>query len=183
MYRSLPRSVVDLLLGRATTVEELELDKSAQIRVLMMQKSWRLFLGSPVFGAGAGRFTKTRIPLDLPRILRYESVDYFNKKSAHNSYANWLAETGLAGFVPLLALLLYLLLKGGRATAQLVRGGEVWAAGVYSGFLAMSAHLWVLSGLTNTGAWLVYGLVASIIVTDNWQRRLVLYQRRIKVHD
>jgi O-antigen ligase len=176
-YRTLSTGVVDRLLGRAVTMSELEFDKSAQIRVLMMQKSWRMFRESPLFGAGAGRFTRTYVPLDLPRILTYKTDEYFNNKSSHNSYAQWLAEVGLVGSVPLAGLLVLLVVRGAGATARLVRHGELWAAGIYTGFIGMSAHLWVLSGITNTGTWLVYGLVAGVIVVDGWYRRLGLYQQ------
>jgi hypothetical protein len=118
---------------------------------------------------------KTFAPLDLPLVLRYEGDDYFNTRSSHNSYAQWLAETGLAGSIPFAALLGYLLVRGAGATARLARHGQLWVIGAYSGFIGMSTHLWVLSGITNTGTWLVYGLVGAIIVTDSWHQRAGRY--------
>ena len=52
----------------------------------------------------------------------------------------------------------------------MARRGELWAIAIYVSFVTMSIHLWALSGLTNTGTWVVYGMVAGIIVIH--RRRL-----------
>ena len=55
------------------------------------------------------------------------------------------------GAVPLAFLLLVLAVGGYGAAGRLARRGQVWALGVYAGFIGMSIHLWALSGLTVHG--------------------------------
>jgi len=114
------------------------------------------------------------VKLDLDEVTRYGSQKHFNKKSSHNSYIALLAEIGLAGCLPFGILLLLLVVKGCKAAMILSRQEEIWALGIYVGFLMMSLHLWALAGLTNTGPWVMYGLVAALILTarkdaDNMQ--------------
>ena len=190
MHRLLPLILLPVVLGgllmlapqvytekvaeRFDTFQHLDQDKSYNIRKLMIQKGWRMFLDSPLFGAGAGNFTKEMVKLDLDEVTRYGSQKHFNKKSSHNSYIALLAETGLAGCLPFGILLLLLVVKGCKAAMILSRQEEIWALGIYVGFLMMSLHLWALAGLTNTGPWVMYGLVAALILTaredgDNMQ--------------
>jgi O-antigen ligase len=158
-----PRVYTETVLERYDTFHHLDEDKSYKIRLLMIQKGWRMFLDSPLFGAGAGNFTKEAVKLDLDKEMRYGSQKHFNKKSAHNSYLALLGETGLAGCLPFGILLLLLVVKGYRAAITLARQEEIWALGIYVGFLMMSLHLWAVAGLTGTGPWVMYGLVAALI--------------------
>lgn len=181
MYRLVPLILLPVMLGgllmlaphvytetfreRFDTFQRLDQDKSFNIRRLMVQKGWRMFLDSPLFGAGAGNFPKEMVKLNIEEGLRYGSQQHFNKMSAHNSYIALLAETGLAGCLPFGVLLLLLVVRGCKAAIILVQREEVWALGIYVGFLMMSLHLWALAGLTSTGPWVMYGLVASLIST------------------
>jgi O-antigen ligase len=130
----------------------------------MIQKGLRLFQSSPWIGVGVSRWTKEYIPLEIPRVLQYAGQDHFDRKSSHNSYISFLAENGLLGAAPLALLLLILVVRGYGAASYLARKGQVWAIGVYAGFIGMSIHLWALSGLTGTVTWFIYGLVAALIV-------------------
>ena len=96
-----PRVYTETFAERFDTFHHLDQDKSYKIRLLMIQKGWRMFLDSPLFGAGAGTFTKDAVKLDLDKEMRYGSQKHFNKKSPHNPYITLLAETGLAGCRPL----------------------------------------------------------------------------------
>jgi O-antigen ligase len=160
-----PPEVVEPVVARFSTFGKLDQDKSYEIRNLMTQKGWRLFLETPVFGVGAGRFRLVSTDLAIPRLLRYANQAHFDKKSSHNSYASYLAETGLAGAIPYAILLLALLFSGARAAVRLAREGQVWASGLFACFVGMSIHLWSLAGLQNTATWLVYGALAGAIMT------------------
>jgi O-antigen ligase len=160
-----PRVYTETFTERFDTFQHLDQEKSYSIRKLMIQKGWRMFLDSPLFGAGAGNFTKEMVKLDLDKVTRYGSQKHFNKKSAHNTYIALLAETGLAGCLPFGILLLLLVVKGCKAAIILSRQEETWALGIYVGFLMMSLHLWALTGLTGTGTWVMYGLVGALIST------------------
>lgn len=158
-----PPFLLDPINARFSTFNTLEEDKSYAIRELMVQKGQRLFEDSPLFGAGVGRFSRTSVPLDLPNRLSYADQSHFNVKSAHNSYIALLGETGLAGIVPFAILHTILFVGGVSAAIGLARRGEVWAIAAFAGYVGMSIHLWTLAGLTGTGAWFVYGLVAGMI--------------------
>lgn len=159
----LPARVLEPIAQRYESFERLDRDKSYQIRVLMIQKSLRLFEQSPVFGAGLGRFDRTSVDLDRPVVLNRSEQSY-NRRSAHNSYAALLAETGLAGVLPFAVLLMVLAGAGLAAAVRLAAQGEAWALSIYVSLLTMSVHLWTISALTNTTAWFTYGMVAGLIV-------------------
>jgi O-antigen ligase len=89
-----------------------------------------------------------------------------NTNSAHNSYLLFLAEMGLAGAIPFGILLLLLFFKGFRSTWELAKINQVWAIGIFAGFVGMSVHLWAMAALTNTSAWLIYGLMAASIMVS-----------------
>jgi O-antigen ligase len=155
--------VQQAVLSRFSTFESLERDKSYMIREVMNQRSLKLFVSSPWCGTGSGRYREVYVPLEMPLVLARRSDADFMRKSAHNSYLSFLAEGGVVAAVPLALLLGVLAVRGSHAAAKLNRRGEHWALGVYGGFIAMSVHFWVLSGLTGTHAWFVYGLVTATI--------------------
>ncbi len=158
-----PHSWVVPIEKRFSTFQTLDEDKSYAIRQLMIQKGLRLFRANPLFGIGPDRFRRTSIELDIPKLLRYAPQSHFDEKSAHNSYIVLLAETGLVGTLPFAILIVILATKGLKAAIFLSREGELWAPAVFSGFIGMSVHLYVLAGITNTSTWLMYGLVAGMI--------------------
>lgn len=159
-----PQGVKETFLSRFSTFENLDEDKSYQIRKVMVQKAKIIIKKSPFWGCGPGRFRATHVDLDLPKVLRYGSEEYFNAKSSHNSYMQFLAETGMAGGIPFALLLFLLFWKGFKAAVYLTKEKQYWAAGLYASLISMSIHLWSLSGLTGTAPWLKYGMVAAMIL-------------------
>ena len=148
---------------RFATLDHLEQDKPYAVRLLMLQKAANLFADNPVFGIGAGRFRSTNAALVVPALLDHKSRARLDTKSAHNSYAAALAETGAVGAAPLLLFLLILLFRGAASVWRGVRRGEDWIVPVYVSFVCMSVHLWTLAGLTGSLPWFVYGLLAAVI--------------------
>ena len=66
-----PGLVQEKIQERFDTFHKLDRDKSYEVRLLMVQKGWKLFLDNPLFGVGAGRFTKSSADIDLPKFMRY----------------------------------------------------------------------------------------------------------------
>lgn len=165
-----PQVVAEAFEQRLASFQTLQWDKSYAIRQLMVQKGLRLFRSSPLIGVGVSRWRKESLPLEIPPALRYAPQSYFDAKSSHNSYVSFLAENGLTGAIPYAVLLLMLAVRGYGAAGRLARRGQVWALGVYAGFVGMSIHLWSLSGLTSTLAWFVYGMVGALIVLERRTR-------------
>jgi O-antigen ligase len=162
-----PRQMVSLVSQRFATLQQLDEDKSYAIRQVMVQKGLKLFLQSPLIGIGLNRWYDESVPLMIPRIMTYYTQGYFDSKSAHNSYVLFLAENGLIGSLPLAILLIILVIRGYRAAANLAKNGQIWALGIYAGFIGMSIHFWSLAGLTGTLPWFIYGMVVALIVLDS----------------
>jgi O-antigen ligase len=159
-----PQRVMTPLNERLATLERLENDKSYATRQLMIQKGWHLFMENPFFGVGIGRFRQTEAPLELPQILRGVRNRNYNAISSHNSYIQWLAETGVVGSIPYATMLVFLCIVGYRSVMRFARRGEIWAICVYTSAVCMSVHLWSISGITNTSVWFIYGLLGAIII-------------------
>lgn len=148
---------------RANTLQALEQDKSYVERQVLVQKGLRLFEQSPLIGVGAGRFTQTYVPLDKPSLLS-SSEAALNTITAHNSYLDFLAESGLAGALPYAILLIMLALQGLSSAYRGLRRGELLGLAVFLAFVQMSIHMWVISSLTNTANWFIYGLVVAVFM-------------------
>jgi O-antigen ligase len=154
--------------SRFNTLQSLDEEKSYMIRELMNQKALRLFEQSPFFGSGAGRFRYSSVELEIPTVLQYENQAYFDRKSAHNSYLSFLAENGLVGAIPFAVLLIFLTISGWKAAMHLARQNQYWGTIFYASFIGMSVHMWVMSSLTNTSTWFIYGLLAAMIIKNQF---------------
>jgi O-antigen ligase len=170
----LPAHMLQPVSDRFLTVERLDRDKSYAIRQVLLRKTADLFSANPLLGVGSGRFRGTHAPMEIPHLLPFRNEADLNRRSAHNAYAGVLAESGLAGMLPLAALLSVLAWQGWRA-ARLRAPQESWVIAVYASFIAMSIHLvyasfiamsihlCTVAGLTGTAPWFLYGVVAALI--------------------
>ena len=162
-WTTAPDSWRDPVERRWKTFGNLERDKSYAVRMLMTEKAWALSERSPWFGSGVGSFREQSAVLDLPPVLRHRPADSYQRRSAHNAYLGLLAESGVFGAVPVAVLLLTLGLVGGTNMRRQALLGETWTIPIVAGFVAMCLHLGMLSGITNTATWFVFGLVAGVI--------------------
>ena len=156
--------VREAVLSRFKTFDNLEMEKSYMFRQVMNQRSMKIFSESPLWGVGPGRYENVYVALEMPAVFRGRADDNFMRKSAHNSYLSFLAEGGLVATLPLAVLLVILAVRGAWSAVALNRRGERWAFGVYASFIGMSVHFWVMSGITTTAPWFLYGLLAATIV-------------------
>ena len=156
------------LANRWNTLSQLQSDKPFQTRLVLVEKGLLLFESRPLFGVGLGRFTAERADMDSSR-TPWASVEQINSRSPHNAYVKVLAETGMAGTLPLVALLSILIITGIPASIALARSGETWGLAVMASMAGMCLHLGTLSGLTNTAPWFIFGLAAA--VTERSRRR------------
>ncbi|HUG81626.1 MAG TPA: O-antigen ligase family protein [Bryobacterales bacterium] len=167
---ALPSAWTQPVEERWQTLSRLDRDKSYAVRSLMVSKALRLFESSPWFGAGVGQFRVETVDLELPLVLSTFAASRYQRRSAHNAYLGLLAESGVVGAAPVAALLVILAAGGVWAVRGHVLRGETWAAPVFAGFVAMSVHLALLSGLTNTATWFMFGLVAGLIHRERRKR-------------
>ena len=169
LTRAVPGEVRSALELRAQTFGDLKMDTSYQTRVAMRYKAIALFRRNPLLGVGPGRFTEVTTEFDVPARLRHRfSAQELNERSAHSSYYQHLAETGVIGTTTLAILLGFLSYRGAMAALRLLAVGLVWPLGIFLGFVGMSVHLFTVSALLGTQPWLVYGLLGGLIV---WERR------------
>lgn len=166
----LPEQVQSAISLRASTFQNLEQDKSYVFRELMLQKGLKLFQESPIIGVGASRFRKESVVLELSGVFKLYEQSSFDRKSAHNSYVGFLAESGLIGSLPLLGLILMLAFQGLKAAVSHARREDLWALSVMASFVGMSIHMWTISSLAATVTWFAYGLVAALITLEDRHR-------------
>ena len=151
--------------NRFQSFQTLEEDKSVLIRELMVQKGLLLFEESPLIGVGGNRFRQSSASLEIPLGLSYETEAYFNRRSSHNSYIEFLAEFGLLGAIPYGLLLIILVVQGTKVTLVALRQNDVIPLAVLLSLIQMSTHLWAISALANTATWFVYGLIGAVIMS------------------
>jgi O-antigen ligase len=156
-----PPKFIHAVTDRADTFQDLDHDKSWNTRMYQLRKGWELFKEHPIAGVGLGGFT--RFVVDVGTERTDVSTKGLSRRSAHNAYIAYLAETGLAGSVPFALLLIFLVWRGYKAAIWWGRRQQFWALAVYLSFLSLSLHLFVLQGIYNTGTWLVYGLTAGMV--------------------
>lgn len=171
-----PDEIFAVVNDRFSTFDQLDREKSYGIRLYMNQKAWLLFEDSPLIGVGIGNFRESQIDIiNLPRSVSGMDYQRLESLSAHNSYAAFIAETGLAGVIPFGSMILSLLLLGSKAALGLNRRGAGWALAYLAGFISMSIHMWAITGLATTVTWYVYGLVSAMIVAERnqpWSEKL-----------
>jgi O-antigen ligase len=142
---------------------DLTFDKSWLIRKLMVDKGVEIFKTHPILGIGPGNFTYFDTPLssfyEYDR-LKFESKEFYNSRSAHNSYIQILAEMGLVGFSILILLLgipIFFLLK------EFLFGNLRISYLPFVSLFGISMHFYAISSITGAIPWLVIGLSWAII--------------------
>jgi len=81
------------------TLNQGTFEMSAQGRLDMWESGTRMVIHNPVFGVGFEQFPDNHMTYARNPVLR-------GSRAAHNSYIKAAAETGLAGFIPFMALVL-----------------------------------------------------------------------------
>lgn len=159
-----PQTMTQKFRTRSATLQNLEHDKSFQARIFLIRKGLKLFSAHPITGVGPGSFRFHQVEgVQAGRSLR-SVKEKVNRISAHNSYMMILAEGGLITMVPLVVFLASLGVLGVRQSRRQARAGDPVGIMFLGMFVALSVHLWTLSGLGSSGAWVVYAFVASVVM-------------------
>jgi len=126
-------------------------DSSAMSRLESWRLSWQVFLNYPVLGVG---------PENLVAVFRRYAADPTDFHVAHNSYLQFLAETGAPGLLLFLTILAASLLQ----LQRLRRRGPPWAV-TYAGMIQISLIAFLTGGMFLNRAYfdLVYYVVAMSI--------------------
>jgi len=147
---------------RLRTFENLNRDKPTHTRIALTRKALALWTEQLWFGVGIGQFRLSHADILLPPTY-HTDLEELNRRSSHNAWAQWLAETGLVGTVPLVLLWVWLFFRGCRAAVRLAHGGRYFGLVFMPAFVGMSVHLAALAGLNGTVPWFVLALVVSVI--------------------
>lgn len=150
------------------TVEGVEQEGSAQGRVLMWAAAATAFASNPVTGVGLGRYKE----------FAHEHPE-LKDTGIHSAYLSVLAEHGLAGFIPFVAVLALAWREYARAFRvsrgmRQHRDPELGTLGLRAGFLQIAfAGILVQSAvqpsMRHKGLWLMLAL-ATVVVALAWVR-------------
>ena len=91
------------LLSRFYSITDLNYQNNSE-RVLMWKSAWNMFLDHPVLGVGIGNYGA-----QYQKIYILPDAKEPEQNHSHNSFMQYLAETGLIGFSAFLIMFLYLL--------------------------------------------------------------------------
>lgn len=151
--------LADLLRGEGEG--DLTLDKSWLIRELMIDKGKELIQQYPLFGVGPNGFRY--VDSELKTLTYYErlsshDVDFYNSRSAHNSYLQILTELGFMGFICFVLLLFipvahfFVRFQAGKITLKDLP---------LISLIGISIHFYAISSITGAISWFVLGLAWS----------------------
>ena len=146
------------LISKSGNEGDLEMDKSWLLRELMVEKAVEISKIYPLFGIGLFNFTNYDAELSgLYEVDRLSGLsrNFYNSRSAHNSYAQHLAEGGYVG-LGLLIIILWITLK--PALKKILFGGLVLDDLPLICMLTLSIYFYVISSLTGSGTWFIIGL-------------------------
>ena len=147
---------------------DLDRDKSWLIRELMVDKTIEIVRVYPFMGVGYGNFSKYEATLSSLQNAKYDrlrgrSSDFYNTRSAHNSYANHLGETGLIGFMILLLLILPIVFWFVKQlwTGNYLKYGFDFV--ILIGLIGGLIHGYAISAFTGANLWFMLGLGRGIM--------------------
>jgi putative inorganic carbon (HCO3(-)) transporter len=146
----------------------IEQDLTAQTRLVSWKAAREMFTDHPVLGVGAGNF--------LTAFVGHYGGGYGWSTNAHNVFYQTLAELGLCGFVPFIALIACALIRGARLNARLVRAGlgdTTMAA--YAAALLPATVAFVVSGSFQTPLYYphIYVIAALGVALNNTARPIL----------
>jgi O-antigen ligase len=158
---------------------DLQEDKSWLIRELMLTKTVEIFKEYPILGIGYDHFrgydSELKSLTDDKFIrLSGESGDFLNTRSTHNSYAEYLADTGLIGFSLLLSIILPLVF--GFFSFLWKNSGHVYLI-ICSGFIGACIHGYAITAFTGANFWLIMGFTGGFLKIVNSDENSILLSR------
>lgn len=137
----------------------LERDKSWGQRKLMIEKGFEIFKEYPVFGIGANNFKYYDAELSAHASSQFyylvQTKDWYNGRSAHNSYIQILAEFGIIGlslFILILAFPLFYFVK------KFIFSQLTFNDIAIVSLLSMTVYFYAISSFTGAIPWVIIGL-------------------------
>jgi O-antigen ligase len=141
---------------------DLAFDKSWLHRQLMVDKSLEIFSSYPILGIGPNSFRY--YDAELNTYFQYirlgnKEKDWYNNRSAHNSYIQILSELGLFGFLLLIIIIMTPILY---FIKNLIIAPRIILLPFVS-LIGISIHFYVISALTGAICWFIFGICWAIL--------------------
>ncbi|MBL7764903.1 MAG: O-antigen ligase family protein [Chitinophagaceae bacterium] len=146
---------------------DLTFDKSWLIRKLMIDKGFEIVKEYPVLGVGANNFKYYDGELEsLSKYSRLgsQTMEFYNSRSAHNSYIQVLTEFGVLGFFNFILLLIIPLIYQIRLII-LDRNHLDYLPLI--ALLGITMHFYAISSFTGAVPWFLIGISLSLI---DWRK-------------
>ena len=146
---------------------DLDFDKSWLIRELMVDKTFEIVYKHPLLGIGYNNFKSFGADLDSYYTSKYDRLrgntrEFYNRVSSHNSYANYLAETGFLGFILLILIIspvLFWFIVGYWRGTYFKIGLKIF---LISGFIGSLIHGYAITAFTGANVWFMIGLTLAV---------------------
>lgn len=159
------------------------------VRLFIWEKAWYLFSQSPMFGIGFGRFNDIfnidKGLFDLGRLkgipgvveLYMKSNFYYDAAHAHNSYLQFLTETGIIGFILLMVFWILAMIK---ILNMYQRSSDDFSNKVLLSAFGSIVALFVLAFFENymsaTTVMIPVSMLTSIAIGLYWKKNLDIVQ-------
>lgn len=166
-----PGDVVSYASHKIGGTQSLEYDKSWQTRVVLNQRSVKVFQQSPVVGVGLGGLKDSEVELNIPWILRHTSDDDLFSLSAHNSHLQILAESGVIGFAPWVLLIIMLVWGGLSVLPHELRRERYFVLACLIAVLGMVVQMWVITAHMGTGTHFLFACLAASVIKSRQRIR------------
>jgi O-antigen ligase len=146
---------------------DLSMDKSWLHRVLMVDKSIEIFAKYPFTGIGPNNFRYYDSPLkslENYQRLSNESEEWYNNRSAHNSYIQILSELGLFGMIPLVLIILIPIIF---FIKKIIYNNKEILLLPFVSIIGISIHFYAISALTGAIPFFIFGCCWGFIKNNS----------------
>ena len=149
------------------------------VRLELWKKAWYLFLKSPIFGIGFGRFNDIE-PSNYYRLKGFNGIlsiyndsNYiFSASTAHNSYLQFLAETGIVGLGLLILfwILCYRIIYRAYNSSNNIYNKRIYLSAL-AGIITLSILSFTENYMSSTTIMICISIATSLSIGLFWQER------------
>lgn len=130
-------------------------DKSWLIRKLMVKKGLMIFEEHPLLGIGGMRFNDYWVELEVQSERLNKSVYSYNRRSAHNTYIQVLAESGIIALILFISILFFIML---HCFKSFRKPNSQFQTIMFTTILSTSVYFYVISAATGALTWFIISL-------------------------
>lgn len=127
-------------------------------RKAQVQKAKQIFEEHPILGVGFSNFPSYDVRIDELAVGGDITLKGIENRSAHNSYYEVLAETGLIGFILFCVFFIGALISFWRNLNLIVSEFEVC---IFVSLIGMLIYFYSISAYLGTSSWIMYSLYAA----------------------